>query len=173
MGKHTMPPTHPRVRTAMVGAVLATAGISMALAGAGTAEAKTHHGVDAPGNPFGASQAAAGYQSPGSSFTTVRIARGGPGGATTVRGTTTGEAVSTAGGTTIRSSGGLISSRVGSTTQRTGESVSNTGGTSTTRGSHSAKTRTGTSSATTGTSQTGGGAAGTGGAVGGQAKSHH
>src|SRR5271165_630092 len=122
MGKHSMPPIHRHPRTVMLGAALASGAIYVALAGAGTAEAKTHHGVDAPGNPFAASQIAAGYLS-GSSFTTVRIARAGQGGTTT----TTGEVVSAAGRTIVRSSGGLVSSHGGSTTGSPGPAMSANG----------------------------------------------
>jgi hypothetical protein len=123
MAKHSMPTGHSNARTAMFGAAVASGVIYIALAGAGTAAAKTHHGVDAPGNPFSDEQIAAGYQSTGSSFTTVRVVRSGQGGGTIISGpTTTREVVSMVGGTTVRSSGGLLSGRGGASTANTGPS---------------------------------------------------
>jgi hypothetical protein len=168
----------------MVGAALATGVVYVGLATAGPAAAKTHHGVDAPGNPFSDAQTAAGYQSAGSSFTTVRITRSTL--ADSASGTRAGgEVVSTTGDTTVRSSGGLVSGRGDSTGRGTSQSESSGVGTATGRGGN---TRTnGATSATSGTleintgfsatrggSESGSAASATGnGGPGSQAKTRH
>jgi hypothetical protein len=125
MGQHSIPPDHSHRRTAILATALAAGASCVALAGAGAAEAKTHRGVDAPGDPFSPAQTAAGYL--GSSFTMVRIVHGAQGSATTV-GAGTNEFVSRSGNTTVRSSGGLVTGRGGGATAGMGTSGSTSGG---------------------------------------------
>jgi hypothetical protein len=53
MGRHRIQGRGFTIRTAATGAAVSGAALWIALAGAGTATANTHHGPNAPGNPFG------------------------------------------------------------------------------------------------------------------------
>lgn len=114
MGQHSIAPGHPRLRSSTTCAALAAGAIFIALLNAGTAEAKTHHGAGAPGNPYGTPQIGT-PGSGGASFTTIRVTRSPQGGVSLAQGldTSTGEIVSGSGNTTVRSSGGRISGSLG------------------------------------------------------------
>jgi hypothetical protein len=131
MGKHSMRYDHARARSAITCAATAAGAICLALTGAGTAHANTHHGVGAPGNPFGAPRAtppATGTQSAfNGSFTTVRITRSA--GAPHVSGSAT-----TSGG----SSGGALSSALGKATTGNTSTLSTGGGRTTSPAGQSA-----------------------------------
>jgi hypothetical protein len=64
--------------TALLAAALAASALYIAGASAGNAEAKTHHGAEAPGNPYGGRPSdpfAIVYPATSGSFTTIRISR--------------------------------------------------------------------------------------------------
>jgi hypothetical protein len=56
MGRHSIQRRRSAAQTATTAATIAVAAAAVAIASAGTANAKTHHGPGAPGNPFGTSQ---------------------------------------------------------------------------------------------------------------------
>jgi hypothetical protein len=56
MGRHSIPGGRSPLQTTLTAAGIAVAAAALAIASAGTANAKTHHGPGAPGNPFGTSQ---------------------------------------------------------------------------------------------------------------------
>lgn len=89
MGKHRVPSAHPYARRALMYAALAVGAVGIALAGAGPAQAKTHHGNGAPGDPFGSSQVANTGAQVGGSFTTIRVTRSAQGGVTISHNSTT------------------------------------------------------------------------------------
>ncbi|MDT5371094.1 MAG: hypothetical protein QOC62_5525 [Mycobacterium sp.] len=99
VGKHSIPQRSWTCSVVMTGAVTAAA-MCVALSAAGTAEAKTHHGPNAPGNPFSTPSAPLGVGPMQLSATTI-----------TRHSTTTttqfGSARSSTGGGTGTSSGGL------------------------------------------------------------------
>jgi hypothetical protein len=90
MAKHRVPSAHVDARRALTYPAFAVGVICIGLAGAAPAQAKTHHGFDAPGNPYASSAVnnTAGGQV-GGSFTTIRVIRLANGGVTVSDGYTT------------------------------------------------------------------------------------
>ena len=176
MGKHCMPKAPRRVPTSMLAAATAAGAICIAFASAGTANAKTHHGFGAPGNPYGGSSSASmemsgpypmrnGYRS---SVTSYSIHSTGTGHTSTVSTQTQGG--SKAGGTGTGGTTGTTGT-TGTAGTKTGTGATGlgagTGGTGT--GAGSAGTTAGAGTGSSNPDHTG---TGSGGSSGGSPKGH-
>jgi hypothetical protein len=128
MGKHSIPQEGSRARVPLLSVATAIGGICIAVATAGTAEAKTHHGNYAPGDPFGGFPASGGsptsYSAGARSSTTSIVIRStGTKTTTSINGTTSGTKTGSTGTGTLGSKNG----NKGTGTTNTGTPTTNTG----------------------------------------------
>jgi hypothetical protein len=163
MGKHRKPRVYRfPTRIVLLGSAVAAGAICIALAGAGTANAKTHHGPGAPGNPFSSPVRTArvsGTSSPGTqnvvrtSTTSIVLHSNGGGGNNGA-----GPAASGGGaGTNNRGSGASTGgTRTSVTTSFSGTKTTSGGSTTGSGGSATSSGGSTTGSGGTGTSVTGG-----------------
>jgi hypothetical protein len=97
MGRHRVQQARSPVRTAVNTSAISGAMLWLAFSAAGTASAKTHHGADAPGNPFGGFPVSAPTATAGVvTSSTTSIVRHSTGTSPGTGGTTPGSGASTA-----------------------------------------------------------------------------